>query len=108
MFLWNKRKIIFNILICIENDGNGYYAYCPALKGVHVDGETLEEAVENAKIAASLYIASLIKHEDPIPLQVFQKIENQLPRKTEHKKVVSTCHSSQVLQPQYTQVSVNV
>lgn len=62
--------ITFEIPICIESDGDGYYAYCPVLKGVHVGGETKEEALENVKTASILYIKSLIDHNDPIPLQL--------------------------------------
>jgi predicted RNase H-like HicB family nuclease len=65
-----KRKIAFTIEICLENDGDEFHAYCPALKGVHIDGKTKEEAIENAKVAATLYLRSLIKHGDPIPIQM--------------------------------------
>jgi predicted RNase H-like HicB family nuclease len=65
-----RQKITFKIDICIEKDEGGFYAYCPALEGIHVDGETEKEALENAKIAVSLYLNSLIKHNDPIPLQI--------------------------------------
>jgi len=65
-----KAKITFRFGICVERDGEGFHAYCPALAGVHVDGATREEAVENAKTAIFLYIKSHIKHNDPIPIQV--------------------------------------
>jgi len=54
-----KEKIVFEIDICVEDDGDSFYAYCPGLKGVHIDGETKEAAVKNAKIAIGLYIKSL-------------------------------------------------
>jgi len=62
------NTITFSVDICVEEDGNGFYAYCPALKGIHVDGRTQEEALENAKTAAVLYIKSMMKHGDAIPL----------------------------------------
>lgn len=74
--LRKSRRITFNIPICVESDGNGFYAYCPALKGVHVDGDTKEEALENAKTASLLYIKSLIDHGDPIPLQIIRTEES--------------------------------
>jgi predicted RNase H-like HicB family nuclease len=58
----------FVISIVIEPDADGYYAYCPALKGLHTCGATEGEAIENAKNAATAYIRSLIKHGDPIPV----------------------------------------
>lgn len=69
------RKITFSIEICVEKDGDSYYAYCPALVGVHVDGETEEETIKNARIAIKLYIESLIDHGDPIPIQIVKKVE---------------------------------
>jgi len=65
-----RREITFKIEICVEDDQDRFHAYCPALKGVHIDGNTKEEAIENAKKAVVLYIKSLIKHGDPIPLEV--------------------------------------
>ncbi|MFA4836482.1 MAG: type II toxin-antitoxin system HicB family antitoxin [Dehalococcoidia bacterium] len=61
------KAIDFTVQIIVEPDQGGFYAYCPALKGLHVDGETEEEALQNARDAAILYLRSLIKHGDPIP-----------------------------------------
>ncbi len=58
----------FIVSIVIEPDEDGYYAYCPALKGLHTCGATESEALENAKNAATAYIRSLIKHNEPIPV----------------------------------------
>ncbi len=60
----------FSVSIVIEPDEDGYYAYCPALKGLHTCGATESEALENAKNAATAYIRSLIKHNEPIPVGV--------------------------------------
>lgn len=64
---WIELPITFKIGICAESDEGSFHAYCPALKGLHVSGETKEEAIENAKIAIELYLKSLIKHREPIP-----------------------------------------
>ena len=66
-----KREISFKIEILIEGDQDRFHAYCPSLKGMHIDGNTEKEALENAKNAIILYIESLVKHGDPIPLDVF-------------------------------------
>ena len=72
-----KASIIkFRLEICVERDEDVYYAYCPALKGVHVDGDTEEEAIKNAKDAAGAYIRSLIKHGEVIPLN-FEETEGE-------------------------------
>jgi predicted RNase H-like HicB family nuclease len=81
------NTITFSIDICIEKDGESYYAYCPALKGIHVDGDTEQEALENAKAAAMLYIESLIKHGDTIPLKTVDD--------PSHKSAKSVCSPSQ-------------
>ncbi len=58
------------VRICIEPDGDRYYAYCPELKGIHEDGDTVEDAVSNFKESALVYIKSVIKHNDPLSLCV--------------------------------------
>ena len=65
-----KKNIGFKVEVVVEPDGDGFHAYCPALKGLHTCGDTLEEAMENAKDAASAYLQSLIKHDEPIPIGV--------------------------------------
>ncbi|MCX5906438.1 MAG: type II toxin-antitoxin system HicB family antitoxin [Deltaproteobacteria bacterium] len=70
-----RRSIKFQVDICVEDDDDRFHAYCPSLEGIHVDGETREEAIENAKTAIGLYIKSLIQHNDPIPLQIIRGTE---------------------------------
>ena len=67
-----SNVITFSVDICVEKDGESFYAYCPALKGIHIDGDTRTKAVDNLKIAVELYIESLIKHGDPIPLKTLE------------------------------------
>jgi predicted RNase H-like HicB family nuclease len=68
-----KPTIEFKIDVVVEPDDNGFHAYCPALRGLHVDGETMEEALTNARDAATAYLESLIKHGDPIPIRVVKR-----------------------------------
>ena len=51
-----------SIAIVVEKDGVGFHAYTPALKGLHVDGATQNEAIERAKKAIDVYLESLEKH----------------------------------------------
>lgn len=60
----------FTVDIAIEPDDGEFHAYCPALKGLHVDGRTEEEALKNAVHAVELHLKSLIRHGDPIPVGV--------------------------------------
>ena len=68
--LGKKLTIEFMMEVVIEPDEDGFHAYCPALRGLHTYGQTREESLENVKTAASAYIDSLIKHNDPIPVGV--------------------------------------
>lgn len=63
-------KVRFTVDIIVEPDDDGYHAFCPALKGLHVSGQTEKEAMKNAADGAILYLESLIKHGDPIPVGV--------------------------------------
>ncbi len=49
--------------IVIEKDENGYYAYCPELKGCHSQGDSLEEVLDNIKEAVELYLETLTTEE---------------------------------------------
>lgn len=73
----NKSIIGFRIDVFIESDETGFYAYCPALKGLHTCGDTEEEALQNAKDAATAYLQSSIKHGDPIPVGIIMMEETK-------------------------------
>ncbi len=73
----DKLAIEFRIEIIVEPDGDGFHAYCPALKGLHTCGDTRGEALRNAGDAAIAYIESLIKHGDPIPVGVIVQEETE-------------------------------
>ena len=77
-----KTAIEFKIDIIVEPDESGFYAHCPALKGLHVSGETREEALQNARDAATAYLESLIKHGDPIPIRVVKRETKNTPDST--------------------------
>ena len=62
------KEVQLQITVVIEPDGQQYHAYCPALKGLHASGGTEEEAFNGAREAASMYLKSLVKHNDPIPV----------------------------------------
>ncbi|MCH7695592.1 MAG: type II toxin-antitoxin system HicB family antitoxin [Proteobacteria bacterium] len=62
------RCLKIRLRFYIEPDKDVFYAYCPELKGVHVDGKTPEEALENVRTAAHAYIESLLINNDPLPL----------------------------------------
>jgi len=56
----------FRIIIEQDEDGE-YIAQCPTLPGCISQGKTREEALTNIKDAIYGYLASLKKHDEPIP-----------------------------------------
>lgn len=65
-----NQQMCVSVTIYIDKDGSGYHAWCPALRGFHVDADSEREAIEVAENAAEAYFNSLIKHKDPLPLGV--------------------------------------
>lgn len=61
-----KARYRYNVVLRPEPEG-GYTALVPALPGCVTYGRTVDEARTMAKDAISGYLASLRKHNDPIP-----------------------------------------
>lgn len=59
-------KTKFKIVLEKEEAG-GYTVFVPALPGCHTQGDTIEEALGNAREAIECYIESLKKDGLPIP-----------------------------------------
>lgn len=83
-----SSRITLSLLVAVEQDGNGFHAYAPALKGLHVDGATQAEALENAKEAACLYILCLIEDNEPIPVGPWLTYEREVVRPQIPKEAV--------------------
>ena len=66
-----KKATLHNIrhfTIVIEADETGgYYAFCPSLPGCYSQGETLEEARQNAQEAIQCHLESLVNDGQPLP-----------------------------------------
>jgi predicted RNase H-like HicB family nuclease len=62
----------FWVRIVVEKDEPGYHAYAPSLKGLHMGGDTPEEAFNAAIEAAELYLKSILKHGDAIPIDILE------------------------------------
>ena len=61
------QKVLKYTVIFEPAEEGGYVVSVPALPGCVTEGDTLEEAIEMVKDAISGYIASLEKHNEPIP-----------------------------------------
>ena len=46
----------YRFAIVVEQDEQGYFAYCPELQGCYTQGETFEEVIENIKDAVKLHV----------------------------------------------------
>lgn len=56
------------VVITPEPEG-GYSAHIPAFRGAHTQGETVEEAVSNARDVIVGYVEVLAERGEPIPSQ---------------------------------------
>ncbi|MBI4288510.1 MAG: type II toxin-antitoxin system HicB family antitoxin [Chloroflexi bacterium] len=56
-------------VILEPEEGGGFHAFCPALKGCHTQGDTVEDALANAKEAIEAYVESLEKHGETPPVE---------------------------------------
>ena len=59
----------YQLNIIIEEDEDGFYAYCPELKGCQSQGDTLEEVQTNITEAVELYLETLSENEKQELLQ---------------------------------------
>jgi predicted RNase H-like HicB family nuclease len=71
----NSRSLKFRVRIFVEKDDPGYHAYAPSLPGLHMPGDTQQEALNNAKEAAALFLKSMIEDGDPIPIDVIAPVK---------------------------------
>jgi predicted RNase H-like HicB family nuclease len=53
----------YKVSVVLEKDENGYYAWCPELKGCQSQGESLDEALSNIREAVELYLESMPEKE---------------------------------------------
>ncbi|MEL7010785.1 MAG: type II toxin-antitoxin system HicB family antitoxin [Cyanobacteria bacterium J06648_1] len=60
----------YKLNIIIEEDEDGFYAYCPELKGCQSQGNTLEEVQNNIQEAIELYLGTLSASETEIALVI--------------------------------------
>lgn len=60
----DMKKYRFSVVV--EKDEDGYFAFCPELKGCYTQGETYEEGIENIKDAIRLHIADRVESKETI------------------------------------------
>lgn len=72
-FRFNIKPMKFRVLIEPDEDGV-FVAECPNLPGCISQGKTRAEALANIKDAIDGYIASLRKHDEPVPLPISEEV----------------------------------
>ena len=69
------RIVAVKYRIAVYQDEDGVYvAECPALPGTVAQGKTRKEALANVTDAIGGYIASLKKHDEPVPPPVEEEL----------------------------------
>jgi predicted RNase H-like HicB family nuclease len=53
----------YKVMVIIEKDEHGYYAYAPELEGCQTQGETLDETLSNMGEAVELYLETMPESE---------------------------------------------
>ena len=61
----------YRLLVIIEKDAEGYFAFCPELQGCYSQGNAYEEALENIKDATRLHIEDRLENGEDIPFIEF-------------------------------------
>ena len=62
-----EREYAFTVLLDPDPDDGGYTVTVPALPGVVTQGETLEEAIANAREAIRCHLEGLLADGEPVP-----------------------------------------
>jgi predicted RNase H-like HicB family nuclease len=62
----------YTVVLAPDPDEGGYVVSVPALPGCVTEGDTVEEALENAKDLVRLYIEDLEAHGEPVPQETQQ------------------------------------
>lgn len=52
----SKAMSKYTLLVVIEKDSEGYYAFCPSLQGCYSQGDTYEEVLANIRDAVRLHV----------------------------------------------------
>lgn len=59
----------YTVVLVPEPEEGGYSVFVPAMPGCVTHGQTVEEALENAREAIAVYIESLEAHGEPVPVE---------------------------------------
>ncbi len=60
----------YTIILHPDTEQGGYWVTVPALPGCVSQGDTIEEAIANAREAISLHIAGMVEDGEPVPEEI--------------------------------------
>ena len=72
-----EQTLRLQFTVILEKDGDSFHAFCPAFKGLHVDGKNEKEALRNAAEAVHVYVKSLVSHGEPLPVGPHCSVEEE-------------------------------
>jgi len=81
-----ETKIYQYTVILEPAEEGGYTVIVPSLPGCITEGDTFEEAIKMANDAISLYLESLIAHNEPIPIEDKPSITTEIKVSIPHYK----------------------
>ena len=61
----------YHFSIVIEQDKDGFFAFCPDLQGCYSQGNTYEEALANIKDAIKLHLEDGLANKEEVPAKEF-------------------------------------
>jgi len=62
----------YTVILAPDQEDGGYVVSVPALPGCVTEGDTIEEAMANARDLVRLYIQDLEEHGEPVPQETQQ------------------------------------
>ena len=67
VYLEGAGAVTYRYTIILEREADGgFHGCCPALKGCHSQGDSLDEAMNNIREAIEAYLESVKAHGEPI------------------------------------------
>ena len=93
-------RLNLKITVVVEKDGEGFYTYAPALKGVHVYDDTEETALKHVTDAIGVYLWSLARHGDSLPIgpdfSAQREVEQEVPANAFSRNVMVSWPTAQM------------
>lgn len=64
----SSAKLYLLVTVIIERDDDKWFGHCPAFSGLLMDGKTIDETLQRVRDGLDVYLESLERHGDPLPI----------------------------------------